>query len=171
MICLGLGSNVGEREANIKRAVRDLAQRGDIAVLAGAALYETTPVGFRDQCDFLNTVISVATSLTPRQLLQACQATEQRLGRRKTFRWGPRVIDIDILCYDDYVINTPDLVVPHPRLMERRFALVPLCELAPQLVLPTADKPVCAILDGCRDSGEVKFYKSVAWQREAAGNA
>lgn len=170
MICLGLGANVGEREANIKRAVRDLAQGGAITVLAGAALYETTPVGFRAQGDFLNTVISVATALTPRQLLTACQETERRVGRRKTFRWGPRVIDIDLLCYDDCVIAAPDLVVPHPRLQERRFVLVPLCELAPQLVLPTADKPVCALLADCRDPGEVRLFKTVAWRREAGGN-
>lgn len=170
MICLGLGSNLGQREHNIIQAVRELVYREKVIFLAGASLYETEPVGWREQPDFLNTVISIDTDLSPQALLAVCRRVEQRLGRQRTFRWGPRLIDIDILCYHQYVLHTPELVLPHPRLVERRFVLVPLCELAPQLVLPiNAGRKVSDILTQCADPARVVLYKKMDWRQEVVG--
>lgn len=133
---LGLGSNVGDRRENLHTAVRLVASDQHCRVTAVSALYLTKPVGFVDQGDFLNAVIEVRTALSARDLLRLCRSIEERLGRQRTFRWGPRVIDIDILSYDAGTIDEEELVVPHPMMMERAFVLVPLAEIAPELALP-----------------------------------
>ncbi len=157
MICLGLGSNVGDREGNIRAAVAKLAAWPGLAVTRVSSLYETAPVGYTDQPDFLNAVACVETSLSPQELLTACLAVEKDLGRERKVRWGPRTIDIDVLLYDEVTLATPELTLPHPRLHERAFVLVPLAELAP-------DMPVCAgktageLAAACAD-GAVRLYK------------
>jgi 2-amino-4-hydroxy-6-hydroxymethyldihydropteridine diphosphokinase len=130
---LGLGSNVGDREGNLLQAVRMLDERDGIIVTAVSKVYETDPVGYLDQPSFLNMACSIATSLPPASLLQTVLAVEQRLGRVRTVRWGPRTIDIDILLYNELELDTPELTLPHPRLMERPFVLVPLRDVMPDM--------------------------------------
>lgn len=134
---VGLGSNLGDREASIRRALELLAADTDIAVVAVSSLRETDPVGFLDQPRFLNGACAVETELRPRDLLERLLAVERTLGRRRDGpRFGPRAIDLDLLLYGGETVEEPDLVVPHPRLCERRFALEPLAELDSELALP-----------------------------------
>jgi 2-amino-4-hydroxy-6-hydroxymethyldihydropteridine diphosphokinase len=133
---LGLGSNVGDRLAHLQSAVDRLAAERRIRVDAVSSVYETAPVGGPPQEPFFNLALRVATTASPRGLLRACQRAEQAGGRVRTVRWGPRTLDVDILLYDDRRIATSRLVVPHPRLIERPFALVPLIEVAPGAALP-----------------------------------
>lgn len=131
---LSLGSNLGHREANIKSALKMLGQ--EARILKVSSLYETEPVGYKDQPWFLNCACSVETDLSPQALLKFAKAIERKLGRKPTRRFGPRPIDIDILFYDGLVLDSPDLTIPHPRLAERAFVLVPLKEIAANLVHP-----------------------------------
>lgn len=109
---------------------------GGCRVTAVSSLYGTSPVGVEDQPDFLNAVIEVETALSPDELLDLCASIEREMGRERTIRWGPRVIDMDILLYDDLALDSEGLTIPHPRMMERAFVLVPLAEIAPDVGLP-----------------------------------
>lgn len=133
---MGLGSNLGDRLANLQRAVELLAARPGLRVVRSSRVYETDPVGGPPQPEYLNAVVEVQTTLSPHDLLAASMDVEQRMGRVRAERWGPRVIDIDVLMYDEEEIDEPDLVVPHPRMHERAFVLVPLLELDPDPLLP-----------------------------------
>lgn len=134
---VGIGSNLGEREATIARALDLLHDPPSIRVERLATVRETDPVGVADQPPFLNTAALVLTTLAPRELLDRLLAVERQLGRtRDGRRWGPRKIDLDLLLYDDVVLDEPGLALPHPRVHERRFALEPLYELDPRLVVP-----------------------------------
>jgi len=133
---IGLGSNLGDRRSYIRKALRLLNDIPGIKVRRVAPIYHTAPMGFTHQDWFFNTVAEIETTLSPDALLAALLAVEARLGRVRTQRWGPRTIDLDILLYGDLKLDTPDLTVPHPRLTERAFAVVPLADLAPELVLP-----------------------------------
>ena len=133
-VYLSLGSNLGDREANIRTAL-DLLAAG-VRLIRVSSLHETAPIGVTDQKDFVNAVALIETDLDPKSLLDAIKGIEQTMGRVRNFHWGPRVIDIDILLYDNAVINTPELTIPHPRMMERAFVLIPLAEIAPDLELP-----------------------------------
>ncbi|HXF37332.1 MAG TPA: 2-amino-4-hydroxy-6-hydroxymethyldihydropteridine diphosphokinase [Actinomycetota bacterium] len=132
---LGLGANLGDRLANLQAAADLLAAGDGVHVVRSSRVYETSPVG-PPQPDFLNAVLEVRTSRSPRELLRACLAIEDRLGRIRAERWGPRTIDVDVLALGPVRVEEPDLVVPHPRLAQRAFVLVPLLELAPDLELP-----------------------------------
>lgn len=141
---VGLGANLGDREATMRRAIELL---GD-DVVAVSTFRETDPVGYEDQPPFLNGALALETELPPRALLERLLAVERDLGRtRDGPRYGPRTIDLDLLLYGDEVVDEPGLRVPHPRLEERRFALEPLFELDPALVVPGAG-PVSALLAG-----------------------
>jgi 2-amino-4-hydroxy-6-hydroxymethyldihydropteridine diphosphokinase len=132
---LGLGSNLGDRRALLAQAVEAL-DWGDVSVVARSRVYETTPVGGPpDQPDFLNQVVAVETALDARGLWERCSAVEASLGRAREHetRWGPRAIDIDVLAFGDDVVEEADLQIPHPRMTEREFVLVPLAEIAPDL--------------------------------------
>jgi 2-amino-4-hydroxy-6-hydroxymethyldihydropteridine diphosphokinase len=134
---VGLGSNLGDREETIRRALELLAAAGDVRVVAVSRLRETDPVGYLDQPRFVNAAAAVETELAPRDLLARLLAVEAELGRRRDGpRFGPRTVDLDLLLYGAETVDEPDLVVPHPRLHERRFALEPLAELDPELELP-----------------------------------
>ena len=138
---VGLGANLGLREETIGRAVELLAQEPDIEVVAVSGLRETDPVGVLDQPRFLNGVVALETELRPHALLDVLLRIERDLGRvRDGTRWGPRTIDLDLLVYGDEVVDAPGLRVPHPRLHERRFALEPLAELDPELLIPGSGK-------------------------------
>jgi 2-amino-4-hydroxy-6-hydroxymethyldihydropteridine diphosphokinase len=132
---LGLGTNLGDRLSNLQRAVDLLAATTGVHVLRSSRVYETAPVG-PPQPDFLNAVIEVDTDLEPHDLLAAGAAVERELHRVRDARWGPRTIDVDVLTYDDRVIETADLTVPHPRMHERAFVLIPLLDLEADPPLP-----------------------------------
>jgi 2-amino-4-hydroxy-6-hydroxymethyldihydropteridine diphosphokinase len=133
---IGLGSNLGEREAMIRQALEELVRLPGTQLTRASSLYDTEPAGEVDQPNFLNAVAQIDTELTPRQLLWNLMLIEKRLGRVRTRRWGPRTMDLDLLLYGDLIIEEPDLVVPHPELTRRSFVLVPLVELDPLLVHP-----------------------------------
>jgi 2-amino-4-hydroxy-6-hydroxymethyldihydropteridine diphosphokinase len=135
---VGLGANLGDREATIRRALERLSAADGIELVAVSTLRETEPVGYADQPPFLNGAAAVDTELAPRELLEVLLAVERQLGRRRAEgpRYGPRTIDVDLLLYGDQVVDESGLTVPHPRLAERRFALEPLYELDPELRLP-----------------------------------
>jgi 2-amino-4-hydroxy-6-hydroxymethyldihydropteridine diphosphokinase len=132
---LALGSNLGDRLAALQQAVDVLDARAGIEVVRSSRVYETEPVG-PPQPPYLNAVVEVHTDLEPRELLKECLAIEDELGRVRAERWGPRTIDIDVLTYDAREITEPDLVVPHPRMHERGFVLIPLSDLTAQPMLP-----------------------------------
>ena len=133
---VGIGSNLGDREAHLRAALDRLAAEDGIDVVAVSQLRETEPVGPVEQGPFLNGAVQVTTDLPPRELLARLLDVEQRLGRVRGERFGPRTIDLDLLVYGDEIVDEPGLALPHPRLHERRFALEPLAELAPGLVVP-----------------------------------
>jgi 2-amino-4-hydroxy-6-hydroxymethyldihydropteridine diphosphokinase len=129
---LGIGTNLGDRLGFLQRAVDGLAATPGITVVGVSPVYETDPVGGPEQPDYLNAVVAVETSLGPHELLAECQRLEQEAHRVRGERWGPRTLDVDVLLHGDERVDTPDLVVPHPRAAARAFVLVPLADLAPQ---------------------------------------
>ena len=153
---LGLGTNMGDRKENLRNALDAIAEK--MTVCERSSLYETAAWGYTDQPDFLNQVIKVETSLTPLRLLNFLKKTEVELGRVANFRYGPRQIDVDILFYDDIVKNTGRLQIPHPRLAERTFVLVPLNEIAPGLRHPVLKKTVAELLAELPDTTGVRLW-------------
>lgn len=143
-VYLGLGTNLGNRRVNLKRALELLAEK--VKVVKVSSVYETEPVGFLSQPRFLNAVCEVDTDLAPPELLHFVRGIEMKLGRRQSFRNAPREIDIDILLYGDIVMDTPELSVPHPRMTERAFVLVPLAEIAPEAFHPVLHRRVVDLL-------------------------
>ncbi|MGE5569403.1 MAG: 2-amino-4-hydroxy-6-hydroxymethyldihydropteridine diphosphokinase [Rhodospirillales bacterium] len=146
-VYLSLGSNLGDRERNLREAIRMLGEAG-VRVLRISSLYETEPVDLRDQPWFLNLVLEAETELFPKQLLARIRKIELDLGRKRLRPKGPRTADIDILLYGDFVIDTEELTVPHPRMAERRFVLEPLAELAPELRHPVTRRTIRELLAG-----------------------
>lgn len=132
---LGLGSNLGDRAKYLSETIRLLRALAGVRVTAISPVYDTKPVGVAGQPNYLNVVTGIETDLPPAQLLTACQEIENTLGRTRDVRWGPRTLDIDILCYGDLISANPALTLPHPRMTERAFVLVPLAVLAPQLLV------------------------------------
>lgn len=150
-VFLALGSNLGDRLANLHTAVDALAP--EVHVLAKSRVYETPPWGYADQPAFLNMAVQAETDLTPEALLRRLKQIEVEVGRQPSFRYGPRQIDLDILFYDDLVLESDVLTVPHPRLHERAFVLVPLLDLAPEWMHPVLGKSVASLLTGQDQSG------------------
>ena len=141
---IGLGTNLGDRKENLSKAIEAISLK--MSISKQSSLYETTAWGYTEQPDFLNQVIQVETNLSPLRLLNFLKKTEVELGRVENFRYGPRLIDIDILFYDDLVITTSRLQIPHPMLPERAFVLVPLNEIAPGYIHPVLKKTVAELL-------------------------
>ena len=129
---VALGANIGDREASLQEALRKMAGTPGVQVLRISAVYETEPVGCTDQPAFLNMAAALAVNISPEQLLEQLLKIEKEMGRVRTVRWGPRTIDLDLLLYEDAVMNTEYLTLPHPRMEERAFVLVPLREVWPQ---------------------------------------
>lgn len=158
MVLLGFGSNIGDREKNIRDAVEALVDMG-ITIEQVSSLYETEPVGYLAQAAFLNAVANVnASGLTPVALLHICQAVENKLGRKRDIHWGPRTIDIDLLVFNDIEMMTNELTLPHPFLAERRFVLVPVAQITDAVV--TAGKSAKELLADCCDRSAVEVYKT-----------
>ena len=139
---LSIGSNIGDRLHHLTEAVRALHLHEGLMVSSVSSIYETAPVGFMDQADFLNMVVCVETGLAAPELLGICQNIELGLGRIRDIRWGPRTADLDILLFNNDNIETENLIVPHPRMHERAFVLIPLLEIAPLLANPLVDTGV-----------------------------
>ena len=158
---LGAGSNLGRRRLNLARARERLESYGVKTVLSSSC-YRTEPVGLREQPDFCNAVWQVETKLPPSGLLTVCLQVERELGRLKTVPWGPRVIDLDLLLYEDLVLSRPGLEVPHPYLSQRRFVLVPLAEIAAGLLHPASGRSVRRLLLDCADRSSVKLWEEPA---------
>lgn len=158
---LGLGSNLGDRDQNVARAIDLLAQRVKIATTS--SLYVTEPVDHSDQPLFLNIVCRIRTSLAPEDLLGLAKRIEASMGRKPSFVNGPRPIDIDILFYGDRVVNIPHLVIPHPRVQERAFVLVPLAEIAPNLVHPVSGQTVTEMVGRLKSLKGVRVWSQEAW--------
>ncbi len=134
---IGVGSNVGDRSSFCRRAIDELGAAPEISIGRVSSLYETSPVGGPPQRSFVNLAVALTTTLTPQELLATCKDIEHRLGRDSSdIRWGPRVVDLDILLYDQDKVSEPDLEIPHPRLTVRKFALVPLLEIEPDITDP-----------------------------------
>ena len=156
-IYLSLGSNIGARAGNIARALAELPEHG-VRVVGRSSLYETEPVEFLAQGCFLNCVVEVETDLAPVELMRALLDIERAMGRERVAPKGPRIIDVDILLYGSRVVREADLEIPHPRMAERRFVLVPLAEIAGGVVHPVLKKTVAELLAETSDRSEVKLF-------------
>jgi 2-amino-4-hydroxy-6-hydroxymethyldihydropteridine diphosphokinase len=143
---IGIGSNLGDRENNCKSAIKLLIKNG-VRVTKLSSMIETEPWGVKDQPKFINMAIEIETGLNPEELLKALKKIENEMGRQATIRWGPRVIDLDILLYDDLLIKTPQLIIPHPGIKERDFVLKPLAEITPDKKHPALKKSIKELLD------------------------
>ena len=152
---IGIGSNLGEKVENCRRAIEAIGSDARNRVVGCSRLFRTEPVGKKDQEWFINGVAAVETAMSPRELLEFLLAVEKKMGRNRIERWGPRIIDLDILFFGDRVLNEKGLQIPHPRLHERRFVMVPLKDIAPDLVHPIFQRTVSQILGELNATDEV----------------
>lgn len=162
-VYIALGSNISVRDDYLKQAIKALADRDLIAIKNQSSIYETDPVGYEEQNKFLNQVIEIDTTYTALELLNICQMIEYELGRKREVRWGPRTIDLDILLYNQENMMKDQLIIPHPRMHERAFVLVPLVELDPNLIIPTVNKTVheqLSLIPNQEKRGVIKWIKS-----------
>lgn len=160
---IGLGSNLGDRLVNLQQAVIRLQADPDLTVDTISSLYETEPVGGPDQGSYLNACAELKTTVSPIELLKKILAIENTMGRIRKEKWGPRVIDIDLLVYESFIYNTPLLQLPHPRLAERDFVLVPLAEIAPGLTVPGSNKTVADLLAKRVRQASVTLFDQQGW--------
>ena len=152
---IGFGSNIGDRLAHIQNAIHALSKTEGITLKKISSIYTTDPVGYEEQAQFLNGVAAIQTSLSPLSLLHTLKDIETAIGRKHRVRWGPREIDLDILIYGDVCVQTEKLVVPHPEMHLRGFVLVPLAELAPDLVHPIFQESIHTLLNRFEDDKTV----------------
>jgi 2-amino-4-hydroxy-6-hydroxymethyldihydropteridine diphosphokinase len=150
------GSNLGDRKANLEYALASLAKAA--TVVAASSCFETEPVGFKDQPWFLNQAIELDTLLSPTELLATCQEIENSCGRVRTFPNAPRTLDLDILLYGKIIVSREDLIIPHPRMAERRFVLEPLAQIAPEFIHPLLGQTLRSLLDICPDASRVRPF-------------
>lgn len=163
---IGIGSNSGNPADNCRQAVRQLSETAQVRLLRCSSLYRTEPVGPQDQPWFINAAAEIRTILPPRQLFDALKGIERRMGRTEGPKWGPRVIDLDLLLYGQEVVSEGDLTVPHPEMQRRRFVLVPLCELASYAIHPAFGVSVRGLMDRLADQGRVELYDSTVAETE-----
>jgi 2-amino-4-hydroxy-6-hydroxymethyldihydropteridine diphosphokinase len=162
---VGVGSNLGDKIGHCEKATAELLSVDSNHLLSRSSFYQTRPVGYLDQDWFVNGVFQMDTHLAPLDLLRALKAAESRMGRAETARWGPRIIDLDLLFYDEAVIRTPEMEIPHPRLHERQFVLIPLGEIAPDLIHPGLGKTVRELSASLPDQG----VEPIASKRPVSG--
>jgi 2-amino-4-hydroxy-6-hydroxymethyldihydropteridine diphosphokinase len=155
---IGIGSNLGDKPSQCEKAVSEILKIDRHKLLAKSSLYKTQPLGYTSQDWFVNGAIKIETDLKPPELLRALKTIESQLGRKETFRWGPRAIDLDLLFFDDIQIHTEELQIPHPLIQNRQFVLIPLAEIDRNLVHPVLKKTVQELLNNLReDQGVEKF--------------
>lgn len=159
-VWLGLGSNLGDREANLREALQLLSRK--VAIEQVSSIYETEPIGYQEQPWFLNLACRGLTQLKPSELLSFVKEIEKQLGREPSFPNAPRPIDIDILFYGEQIINSKDLIIPHPRLSERAFVLIPLAEISPGLIHPVFQRSISELLAALSGSQSVRKWKDVS---------
>jgi 2-amino-4-hydroxy-6-hydroxymethyldihydropteridine diphosphokinase len=161
VICfVGIGSNIGDPPVQISTALRRLSEENGIKILKTSSFYITEPVGIADQPHFINAVVEIRATDTPYELITTLQTIEKSMGRsRYDEKWGPRVIDLDILLYGQDVIQEMNLIIPHPELHKRRFVLVPLCEIAPYVIHPAFGISISGLLSRVDDKSAVDLYK------------
>ena len=159
---IGIGSNLGNKEGNIKKAIDLLRKK--CKILEISSLYKTEPVGYKNQDWFLNCVVEIDTNFKPKALLEFLKSIEKKLKRIKIIKNGPRIIDLDILFYDNKIIKTKNLTIPHPRLHKRLFVLEPLDEISPNFIHPILNKSINKIKSNLKSKKSVEIYKSTALQ-------
>jgi 2-amino-4-hydroxy-6-hydroxymethyldihydropteridine diphosphokinase len=157
LLYLGLGSNLNDRYANLRRAIARLGRQ--VTITAVSPVYATEPWGDTDQPPFLNACVAAATTMTPHAVLHLAKSIERKMGRETTRRWGPRLIDIDILFYDDLTMADEELTIPHPRIAERAFVLAPLADLIPEYRHPQTGDTVRQMLDRVDSSGVERLFE------------
>ena len=153
---IGIGSNLGDKVYQCETAISDILRADQNKLLAKSSLFKTKPIGYTSQDWFINGVIKIETDLEPLELLQVLKDIESRLGREKTFRWGPRVIDLDILLFDEEEIEMEGLQIPHPHLQERQFVLIPLAEIDPEVIHPVLKKRIGELLENIKEDQGVE---------------
>ena len=151
---ISIGSNIGDTLSNCKNGIAALAESGNSVLLAQSPFYKTEPVDYEDQDWFVNAVAKIGTRLDPFRLLGELRAAEQKAGRVRTVKFGPRILDLDILLYDDMTKETPELTLPHPRMHQRRFVLQPLCDMDPEVVHPVLRKDMQYLLNHLNEDGQ-----------------
>ena len=155
-IYIGLGSNLGDRLANIRKAIK-LMKREGIEIIDESSIYETEPVGYKEQSWFLNSVVKGRTELSPGRLWKRLEKIEKSMGRESEIKWGPRIIDLDILFYENKILNGKQLQIPHSELHKRKFVLVPLEQIALELVHPVLKKTISELLRDLKDNSQVEL--------------
>ena len=159
-VYIGIGSNLGNRQNHCEWAIEQLRQLPSTQVTKISSFFETEPVELEDQHWFINAVVEIQTDLSPEELLASCRSLEESLGRVRAVRYGPRTIDLDLLFYGQQVMNTEELTLPHPRLHERQFVLIPLVEIAPDLFHPVQKASVKSLMDKIPDQKTVRRLSS-----------
>lgn len=166
MAFIGLGSNMGDRYSSLMQAIKLISRHPKIRLVNVSSVYETDPVGYEDQDLFLNMIIKVETDLTAEKLLDHCMDIEKTLGRKREIRWGPRTIDLDILTFNQENIKTEKLVVPHPRMFERAFVIIPLLEISQNIDTPELKKQLLLHLDQLPNTKGVRVWKRKSGEGE-----
>ena len=157
-VYVSLGSNLGDRFQHLRKAIKRMEEVNRISIKKVSSVYESEPVGYKNQRWFLNLVLEIQTSFDPFPLLEHLLAIEDKMGREREEKWGPRNIDLDLLLYDNRIVNSDRLSIPHPQMHQRRFALIPLAQIAPQLIHPLQKKSIEELLESCEDKSTVRLY-------------
>lgn len=156
IVYIGVGSNLGNKLDQCNKAISEILKADNNKLLAKSPFFKTSPIGYTSQDWFINGVIKIETDLNPFDLLLTLKSIESKMGRKKTFKWGPRVIDLDILLYDEIEINTANLQIPHPQMHNRKFVLIPLLEIDKDLVHPSFKKTIKALLEEIKEEQGVE---------------
>lgn len=159
VVYIALGSNMGDRELHLYSAVKEISSHEEVMLETFSSIYETDPVGFEDQDKFLNMVVKVKTKLGPSELLRFLQEVELMYGRERKIKWGPRTLDLDILLYNQENIETERLIIPHPRMTQRAFVLLPLIEIDKNIQIPSIETPVNTLINELQDREGVRVWK------------
>lgn len=157
-VYVSLGSNLGDMLQHLRKAIKKIEEVNKISIKKVSSVYESEPVGYKNQRWFLNLVLEIQTSFDPFPLLEHLLAIEDKMGREREEKWGPRNIDIDLLLYDNRIVKSDRLTIPHPRMQERRFVLISLTQIAPKLLHPLLKKSVEELLESCEDKSIVRLY-------------